>query len=401
MPSRLTLTLPHAFGENNIEVEVKRFSIGRTPDNDLSLEDQSLSRRHALIEDIDGHFVITDCGSSNGTFVNNVQINSPTELSDWDMLTFGSVSDVLVRIEDGQQPASSLDRVHEPINFKPIHPQNKAESPKSSSSITTLIVAGSAALIVLFVTGIVLLLVYLKTPSITNGNVSLGNRNGNSNSGVSSDETPSPLPSADGNTQSDSGPKSNEALDIEEYAAKVLKGISRDTHPVITEKPLSEISKEVRDSNGAASVQEEIRSMKRALPAVSAIAKANGIRTPLAIFATLATIDKNGGRGDPVQVAGAVCPALARMRSVFGDELANDSLLTVAALEEGPGLQFRITKLAGRVTDSPTTIRSIWYLHDHEVISDRTYNFILRFMALGVIAQDPRKFAIDADPLVQ
>ena len=138
--------------------------------------------------------------------------------------------------------------------------------------------------------------------------------------------------------------------------------------------------------------------MQRALPQVAALAKTNGIKTPLAVYATLARIDKDGGRGDPAQVAAALCPALAKMRTLFGDELANDSLLTVAALEEGPALQFRITKLAGRVNDSPTTIRSIWYLHDHQVISDQTYNFVLRFMTIGVIAQDPRKFGIAVEP---
>ena len=85
---------------------------------------------------------------------------------------------------------------------------------------------------------------------------------------------------------------------------------------------------------------------------------------------------------------------------MFGDEqIANDTLLWVASLEEGPALQSKITRFSGRVNDSPSTIRTIWYLHDHQVISDQTHNFVLRFLAIGVIAQNPQKFDIAAEPL--
>src|SRR5229473_1606729 len=100
MSSRLTLTLPPTFGNKTVEIDIKRFSIGRTPENDLTIEDTSLSRRHALIENFEGHFNLTDCGSSNGTFVNGRQITGSTELSDWDVLKFGGIGDILVRIEE-------------------------------------------------------------------------------------------------------------------------------------------------------------------------------------------------------------------------------------------------------------------------------------------------------------
>jgi len=76
-------------------------------------------------------------------------------------------------------------------------------------------------------------------------------------------------------------------------------------------------------------------------------------------------------------------------------------LLAVAALEEAPGLQLKIQQLSKRVSDSPNTVRSIWYLRDHsQIISPTTYDFVLRFIAIGVIAQDPQKFGVAAEPLV-
>ena len=47
-----------------------RYSIGRTPGNDIVLEDQSISKRHALIIRTDGGWKIEDCESTNGTSIN-------------------------------------------------------------------------------------------------------------------------------------------------------------------------------------------------------------------------------------------------------------------------------------------------------------------------------------------
>jgi len=187
---------------------------------------------------------------------------------------------------------------------------------------------------------------------------------------------------------------------IETYASRVLSGISRDTHLALTEKPLAEINAQVQRYKGSTTLRDELQTMKRALPQVSATAKSNGVRTALAVYATLARMDKEGGRSDPGQVAATVCQSLSRTRAMFGDEqIANDTLLWVASLEEGPSLQSKITRFSGRVNDSPSTLRTIWYLHDHQVISDQTHNFVLRFLAIGVIAQNPQKFGIAADAL--
>src|SRR6266480_4504366 len=106
--SRLTLTLPPTLGSETVEVDTKRFTIGRTPENDLVIEDTSLSRRHALIENFEGRFNLSDCGSSNGTFINGTPVTALTELSDWDVLTFGGVGDILVRVDDSGTHASGL-----------------------------------------------------------------------------------------------------------------------------------------------------------------------------------------------------------------------------------------------------------------------------------------------------
>ena len=49
-------------------------SIGRRLDNDVVIQDQNVSRRHAEIRYENNHFVLYDLNSTGGTYVNNKQI---------------------------------------------------------------------------------------------------------------------------------------------------------------------------------------------------------------------------------------------------------------------------------------------------------------------------------------
>ncbi len=46
------------------------FKVGRTPDNDIAIDNLAVSRLHAIIEEDKGEFYIKDCDSLNGTIVN-------------------------------------------------------------------------------------------------------------------------------------------------------------------------------------------------------------------------------------------------------------------------------------------------------------------------------------------
>ncbi|GAA5108910.1 hypothetical protein GCM10025762_15040 [Haloechinothrix salitolerans] len=50
---------------------------GRHPDSDIFLDDVTVSRRHVEFHrDDDGEFVVTDCGSLNGTYLNRQQVDA-------------------------------------------------------------------------------------------------------------------------------------------------------------------------------------------------------------------------------------------------------------------------------------------------------------------------------------
>lgn len=50
--------------------------IGRHPDSDISLDDITVSRRHAEVERSPEGYVVTDSGSLNGTYLNQERVDS-------------------------------------------------------------------------------------------------------------------------------------------------------------------------------------------------------------------------------------------------------------------------------------------------------------------------------------
>jgi pSer/pThr/pTyr-binding forkhead associated (FHA) protein len=69
-------------------LERERTTVGRSPDCDIFLDDVTVSRRHAVVVEQTGRFVIEDEGSLNGTFLNRRRIES-AELTDDDELQIG------------------------------------------------------------------------------------------------------------------------------------------------------------------------------------------------------------------------------------------------------------------------------------------------------------------------
>ena len=63
-------------------------TIGRSPDCPVFLDDVTVSRKHAVVRERDGHWTIEDQGSLNGTFVNRRRVES-AELTDGDEIQIG------------------------------------------------------------------------------------------------------------------------------------------------------------------------------------------------------------------------------------------------------------------------------------------------------------------------
>ncbi len=66
-------------------------TLGRSADNHLALDDQLVSRHHAVIREEAGRFVLADLGSTNGTFVDGRRVKERV-LSDGDVIRLGGTT---------------------------------------------------------------------------------------------------------------------------------------------------------------------------------------------------------------------------------------------------------------------------------------------------------------------
>lgn len=56
-------------------LEGDQVSVGRVPDNDIQLDDFTVSRQHAVFVQQGGAWLVRDLGSLNGTYVNNQRVD--------------------------------------------------------------------------------------------------------------------------------------------------------------------------------------------------------------------------------------------------------------------------------------------------------------------------------------
>lgn len=84
------LALKVATDGRTVPLHANRYTIGRSANTDIMLNDPSVSREHAALVRRAERFWVVDLGSLNGTFVNGKQTGEHP-LSAGDRLTFGDV----------------------------------------------------------------------------------------------------------------------------------------------------------------------------------------------------------------------------------------------------------------------------------------------------------------------
>ena len=68
----------------------KDLLVGRGDDSDIRIQDNSVSRKHVKVEPTADGYQVSDLGSTNGTFVNDKQLDGPQTLHDGDYLRVGN-----------------------------------------------------------------------------------------------------------------------------------------------------------------------------------------------------------------------------------------------------------------------------------------------------------------------
>lgn len=99
------VSLQPASGGAAISLQHDEIRVGRLADNDIHLDEPTVSRRHACIIRRGASFAVQDLGSSNGTFVNRRRITGITPIQDGDLISFGPRS-FIVRVAAAQSDST-------------------------------------------------------------------------------------------------------------------------------------------------------------------------------------------------------------------------------------------------------------------------------------------------------
>jgi hypothetical protein len=92
-------------GDRVIDLDGRALTIGRAPDNGLVLRDGRASRHHARIDARRGSLVLTDLGSTNGSWVNDRRIES-VALGEGDRVRIGTTILVIESLDDRARDAA-------------------------------------------------------------------------------------------------------------------------------------------------------------------------------------------------------------------------------------------------------------------------------------------------------
>jgi len=135
-------------------------TVGRLGDNDVALDEASVSSRHAEIVAQDGAVVLRDLESTNGTFLNGEQITGEHPLHEGDEIYFGGVRAVFMEpvgapavVEAmAEAPmvapafAAAETGTGRPESFRYMSPLPRPEKPKDSLALVAWACAGVGVL---------------------------------------------------------------------------------------------------------------------------------------------------------------------------------------------------------------------------------------------------------------
>lgn len=85
------LVMQTASGIHPFPLESNLLTIGRGLNNDIVLEDPRISRQHAQVRFRSRRFLISDLGSTNGTYVNGVPVTTEQILRHGDIVSLGGL----------------------------------------------------------------------------------------------------------------------------------------------------------------------------------------------------------------------------------------------------------------------------------------------------------------------
>lgn len=102
MPSHLEIWKPS--GRELLTLTGQRVTVGKASTNNVSLEhDSTVSRLHAVLENLGFAWSVRDLGSRNGTYLNGEKLSAERVLRSRDELRFGKTRLIFWEVKDGDE----------------------------------------------------------------------------------------------------------------------------------------------------------------------------------------------------------------------------------------------------------------------------------------------------------
>jgi predicted component of type VI protein secretion system len=94
---------------SRVELGSNRMSVGKASENDIALDDPSVSHLHAVLEHFPAGWCVTDLGSSNGTWLNGKRIWSSRRVRHDDEIRVGETRLLFRDTTGAAQPQTEVD----------------------------------------------------------------------------------------------------------------------------------------------------------------------------------------------------------------------------------------------------------------------------------------------------
>ncbi|MEJ7848682.1 MAG: FHA domain-containing protein [Pyrinomonadaceae bacterium] len=413
--------------DKRVAVDRDVFTIGRHSESTLCIADSRLSREHLRIESDGEDFVVSDSGSSNGTKVNDKDLLEAAVLRKGDVLNLGGVEITVDNSTDDADVTTVLEAEALPADAASAPSAAVSPAPAGGSSIPVsfFIIAPVLGIIVLvMVGGLIFLFSRGDRPTdVADGDdefVYSTTEDKDDPKKPADDDEPvkkSPTPSMPG-TPVISGPSSELPIavsgqppagqnltdtgKVEQNGAAFLRKIAQnDPKAFLTGEQAARVNTKLKNL-GKSTLADNINSARKNSAQIKSLAAAKNMKPQ---FLAVAAITKLGNsRGDVAQTAAGIAEVYDKLGTHIGNEFAEDSLLMVAAYDQGAAgdtmkLRNMLQDLANKTQESTRTIRTIWFLEKNNKITSAEFDRALIFLAIGTITQNPKEFGVNAEAL--
>ena len=204
------------------------------------------------------------------------------------------------------------------------------------------------------------------------------------------------------NGQPPTGQNLSDTGKIEQNGAAFLRKIAQnDPKAFLTGEQAARVNTKLKNI-GKSALADNINSARKNAAQIKSLAAAKNMKPQ---FLAVAAITKLGNsRGDVVQTAAAIAEVYDKLGTHIGNEFAEDSLLMVAAYDQGVAgdtmkLRNMLQDLANKTQESTRTIRTIWFLEKNNKITSAEFDRALNFLTIGTITQNPKEFGVNAEAL--